>query len=494
MKRFFASIAFVAIAVSSFAGGLLTNTNQSASFVRNPMRYASLETDAIYFNPAGTAFFKEGWAFSVNWQMIWQDRDILHTKHLVEPGEKKHKGEVFVPCMPTLFAAYKKGNWTFSGYFGIPGGGGKAEFNDGLPLFNTLGNGFKDLLPIMTGSVADGNAYSEFQSTQYVFSLQLGAAYRINNNLSAYAGLRTNYTSASYEGNIAMNGIHPVSGRIKNTLLALNLKQTGIAFAPVIGVNYKIGKVHLAAKYEFRAVTNIKNDTDNLEIFNQNYNKGVAAAGNTIGTKTYAFAYKAAYEGAVAAGMPENVADQFAKGKANEALQGVSAAGDKLGTLSSLEDGKKLRSDAPALLSVAASWEICPRLQVMGGVNYYFDKDAKVESLLGATNNNAKLSRNTYEILGGVEFKLTKKWLLSAGFQFSDYGVNDEYLSDVSFINDSFMTGLGAKYSLNDKLDLNFGVCYANYAKSRIPDYDNHVETKYLRKTYNVSVGVDFRF
>ena len=59
MKRFFASIAFVAIAVSSFAGGLLTSTNQSASFVRNPMRYASLETDAIYFNPAGSAFFKE---------------------------------------------------------------------------------------------------------------------------------------------------------------------------------------------------------------------------------------------------------------------------------------------------------------------------------------------------------------------------------------------------------------------------------------------------
>ena len=80
MKRFFASIALVSAAVASFAGGLLTNTNQSASFVRNPARFASLSTDAIYFNPAGTAFFNEGWSFSANWQMIWQQRDAISIK------------------------------------------------------------------------------------------------------------------------------------------------------------------------------------------------------------------------------------------------------------------------------------------------------------------------------------------------------------------------------------------------------------------------------
>ena len=121
MKRIFSSIVAASLALSTFAGGLLTNTNQSAAFVRNPMRYASLETDAIYFNPAGTAFFKEGWAFSANWQMIWQDRDVTSLL-----DKKTYKGEVYVPCMPTLMAAYKTGDWTFSGFFGIPGGGGKC--------------------------------------------------------------------------------------------------------------------------------------------------------------------------------------------------------------------------------------------------------------------------------------------------------------------------------------------------------------------------------
>ena len=133
MKRLFTSIALASLAVVSFAGGLLTNTNQSASFVRNPARYASLSTDAIYFNPAGTAFFEDGWSFSANWQMIWQQRDAINLKN-----NQKYDGKVYVPCMPTLFAAYKTGDWTFSGFFGMPGGGGKAEFDGGLPLFDNL--------------------------------------------------------------------------------------------------------------------------------------------------------------------------------------------------------------------------------------------------------------------------------------------------------------------------------------------------------------------
>ena len=108
MKRIFSTIVFASLALSTFAGGLLTNTNQSASFVRNPMRYASLETDAIYFNPAGTAFFKEGWALSANWQMVWQDRDV---ENLLSPDKKKFEGKVYVPCMPTILASYKTGDW-----------------------------------------------------------------------------------------------------------------------------------------------------------------------------------------------------------------------------------------------------------------------------------------------------------------------------------------------------------------------------------------------
>lgn len=44
---------FMALGASSvFAGGLLTNTNQSVHFLRNPALDATTEIDAVYTNPA----------------------------------------------------------------------------------------------------------------------------------------------------------------------------------------------------------------------------------------------------------------------------------------------------------------------------------------------------------------------------------------------------------------------------------------------------------
>ena len=105
-----------------------------------------------------------------------------------------------------------------------------------------------------------------------------------------------------------------------------------------------------------------------------------------------------------------------------------------------------------------------------------------------------KLDRNTFELLAGVEVKVTDKLMLSSGIQFSDFGVNNKFLSDISFIDDSFMVGFGGKYNLNENWDLNFGACYANYAHGKGVNASTYSESSYLRKTFNVAVGVDFRF
>ena len=453
MKRLFTSIALASLAVVSFAGGLLTNTNQSASFVRNPARFASLSTDAIYFNPAGTAFFNEGWSFSANWQMIWQQRDATDLIH-----NKKYDGKVYVPCMPTLFAAYKTGDWTFSGFFGMPGGGGKAEFDGGLPLFDNLIGGLGASLGSMSPIPMTITGASQFESTQYLFALQLGAAYKINDNLSAYAGIRGNYISNNYQGTIkALTDIPAIPGVLPSAMpgvevMAVNLDmdQSGIAFAPIFGLDYKIGNFNFAAKYEFRAVTTVENDTKALDV----------KAGDLM--------------------------TQLGMG---DIIKG--AADAKLGSyLGGFKDGNTLRADAPAILTLAGSWQIIPRLQVMAGWNYYFDKDAKIESLMGG-DNMRKLSRNTIEYLCGAEFKVTDKFLVSAGIQYSNFGINDSYTSDLGFINDSFTTGVGGKYSISEKVDINFGYCYANYAPDNCKN--NYGLTRYERKTHNASIGVDFR-
>ena len=436
-----------AFALTSFAGGLTTNTNQHSAFVRNPARFATLGIDGVYFNPAGTAFLQEGWHLSANWQMVWQDRDAIDLKQ----NNKKYEGNVYVPCMPTILAAYKTGDWTFSGFFGMPGGGGKAEFDNGLPLFDNLIGGLGAGLGAMAHVPMTISGASQFESTQYLFALQFGAAYKINDNLSAYAGIRGNYVSNNYMGTIKALADIPAMGATGVEVMAVNIDmdQSGVAFAPIVGVDYKVGDFNFAAKYEFRAKTTVENDTKACDV----------AAGPMMGQ----------------VGMKETI---------------ETAAGAALGGyLGGFADGNKLRSDAPAILSLAGSWQIIDRLQVMAGWNYYFDKDAKVESLMGG-DNMKKLSRNTLEYLFGAEFKVTEKFLLSAGIQFSNFGINDNYTSDLAFTNDSFMTGVGGKYSLTEKLDINFGYCYANYA----PDHNALTQTRYERKTHNATVGVDFRF
>ena len=53
-----------------------------------------------------------------------------------KPFEKYYEGTAAAPVIPSLFAAYKKGEWTISGFFAITAGGGKASFDDGLPMFD----------------------------------------------------------------------------------------------------------------------------------------------------------------------------------------------------------------------------------------------------------------------------------------------------------------------------------------------------------------------
>ena len=80
MRKFILTSALVlASAGSAVAGGYLTNTNQSVSFLRNPARLATFSLDGAYSNPAGLAWIGEGWHISFTGQNAAQDRDILST-------------------------------------------------------------------------------------------------------------------------------------------------------------------------------------------------------------------------------------------------------------------------------------------------------------------------------------------------------------------------------------------------------------------------------
>ena len=155
MKKIYAIIAIVMLvpATTATAGGILTNTNQSIDFLRNPARDAAIGLDGVYSNPAGVAFLPEGFHLGLNWQYAHQTRTITSNNPVFALGRKNQglaaktfEGVADAPCIPSVQAVYNKGNWSMQFNFSVPGGGGKCEFADGLGSFESVVGGIANQL------------------------------------------------------------------------------------------------------------------------------------------------------------------------------------------------------------------------------------------------------------------------------------------------------------------------------------------------------------
>src|SRR5450759_2257902 len=102
---------------SLLAGGLVTNTNQSAMFTRLQNRNASTGIDAVYYNPAGLTKLGDGFYASINNQTIGQTKTVINNYTYLDGTPKTYVGDVSAPVYPGVYLAYKIGKFAFSGGF-----------------------------------------------------------------------------------------------------------------------------------------------------------------------------------------------------------------------------------------------------------------------------------------------------------------------------------------------------------------------------------------
>ena len=123
-----ALVAAMTITTTVFAGGPMTNSNQSASFLRSIARGTSLDPDAVYNNPAGVVFMDNGFHIGINDQMAKQTRTVTSTyaPFAMSNGNatKEYVGEVFSPAIPSVHFAWKHNRWAVMVGMGVNGGGG----------------------------------------------------------------------------------------------------------------------------------------------------------------------------------------------------------------------------------------------------------------------------------------------------------------------------------------------------------------------------------
>ena len=484
-------------------------------------REASIGIDGVYYNPAGVVFMGEGHHLSLNWQLAYQTRTIkndyqLFTNNVNNPTTPRtFKGEAFAPVIPSFQYAYNKGRWSFQGNFALTGGGGKCTFDNGLGSFEKIVSetamgacqlaagvdragaavGAAMGLPIpqqlftsdkMFGSKGSYSYDSYMHGRQYYFGLSAGAAYKVTDNFSVYAGVRGVYATCNYYGyvrdiKVGNMPLYQVLDPTKTDAadIELSCDQSGIGFTPMLGVDFKTGRWNFSAKYEFKTRMRLKNKAVNH----------APSIGNLADNLHDAY---------IANGIPAQAADAIL---GNE--QVVGAMGQlkqqfdtKLqGAIGEYEDGKKIAGDIPAYLTLGVGYKPVDALRVNVGFHWFDDKNAT-----SYNNRNKKLDRGTIEWNAGAEYDINKKFTVSAGWQNTNYGLSDEYMDDKSFVVSSNSVAVGGVVHLSKKMDLQLAYFHTFYEHKKTSEEVDLGAAKlnygsdYTRNNNVFAVGLDINF
>ena len=142
-------------------------------------------------------------------------------------------------------------------------------------------------------------------------------------------------------------------------------------------------------------------------------------------------------------------------------------------------------------------------LRVSGGYHHFYDRNAKKTYFDAAgvrhDDKNQMLSKGTDEWLAGAEYDFgkDKRWTVSGGIQTTTYGNTDEYMTDLSFVTNSWSFGTGLKYKINEKMAVNVGYFQTNYRDyNQAADYvDNSGSNNRFTRTNRVfAAGLDIDF
>ncbi|MEA1887823.1 MAG: hypothetical protein U9N72_11505 [Bacteroidota bacterium] len=477
-------ILFMAIAIclhaSLIAGGLVTNTNQSAMFTRFQCRDATIDIDAAYYNPAGLVHFSDGFFLSLNNMSLGEAWLIESDYENYSEQEKQFDGKVITPIYPSIYAVYKTGRFAFSGSVNIVSGSGNVKYDNGLP---SLERQIADLVPYyesnleesITGDITDYDLNADFSLKSYFPGFQVNMAYMINNYWSVATGIRMVRGKNTYKGsieNISISGTNTegsfkedpvdylrslaanspdttatdlnnmadeIERKIVNDIEAVQL---GYGLAPILSINYAPSLyTNWAVKYEFK--THLRLTTD----------------------------------------IPDNLKNI------------VVIDGD-----TTLIDGAEVVADIPAMLSVGLTRRTSNKFMYYAGIHYYFDKpvdfDGSKEEIIDM------IDRNSYEIAFGAEYEIGNAIRVSAGWLLTRPGVNKQYQKETRYSLPSNTIGGGVGIRISELIDLNLGLSYTLYKKeenqfirtSETLASPTEVKEYYDKRTFVFAVGVDFLF
>ncbi|MFH1213069.1 MAG: transporter, partial [Candidatus Neomarinimicrobiota bacterium] len=450
-----------------FAGGVVTNTNQSAAFMRTLNRNASTDVDAVYFNPAGlTKLCCNGLFLDISNQSIWQKKTV--TDNTLTLNKDEFVGDVAALVFPTAYVAYKMDKLVLSAGFMPIGGGGSATYEKGLPSFEV------DLSKLPAAFAAQGATGYEldvnFEGSSTYLGVQGGVSYKINDMISVYGGARYVMANNSYTGYLKninlITPIGPVPADNFMNAVATQLSSTASSLQPLIdggaGI-YTLAQAQGAGLLSAAQVAQIEGGLTQV---------GVDPTGLTISDVQTAYTAKSVYYDKA---TEDKEVDAKRSGGGITPIISVNLSMKDLNvgiryemkTTMEMEnetktddtglfpDKAKYGSDLPSQLAVGVSYKM-GKLKLMSDFNYFGNT--------GVDWDGAEVNfDNSMEAGVAAEYSLTEKLKVSLGGLYSKQGATDESQSDMDFNLDTYTIGGGLLYAVTPKIQVNLGALNTTY-------------------------------
>ncbi len=477
-----------------FAGGLVTNTNQSAAWVRTLSRNASTDVDAVYFNPAGlTKLCCNGLYMDLSNQTVLQKKTVTNSTATLNSDE--FVGNVFAPVFPTAYVALKMNKLVLSGGFMPIGGGGSATFDKGLPSFEVPVSGLETSLASI--GVTDYKLDVNFEGSSIYYGMQGGVSYKINDLLSVYGGARYVMASNSYVGYLKDIQVYRAGAweapyaffetqatatagaatQLTNAISAGTPSTTPLSVADPTG--------QLAAGLQAFGYDPTGMDIGTAAAYYSAISNNMTTTGNTIKSSTADKEVDAAQSGSGIAGIiGVNISpnDNLNIGIRYETITKMELENETEKDDTGLfPDGATYGADMPSQLAVGISYKM-GKIKLMSDFNYFgnsaVDWDGDEEGF-----------DNGMEVGLGAEYCLTEKMKVSLGGLYSMQGATPESQSDMDFNLDTFTIGGGIQYALTPKIKLNVGALDALYMEA---ENATGIE-KYNQTNYLVAFGVQVK-
>ena len=428
------SVLILLILALNVAFGMVTNSNQSAEYIRMLNRNASVDIDAVLFNPAGLTKLDDGMHLYLSSQTIWQSREV-RTK-FPNYNSQKFTGLTFVPAFPNAYLAYKKDKLAFSAGLIPIGGGGSAEFDEGLPSFDYQ---LARLVGLPAGQVSEaldpyGNitGYSvntSFNGSSIYFAGQAGVSYALNDMVSLAVAARYIYALNTYGGSLSNSVLEAENGDISGFIPDLNVdsKRTGSSYTGIIGLNLSpIDGLNIGLRYEHMTKLEIVSDT---------------------------------------------------KEDGTIILDGIGM----------FPDGVTYHADIPGQIGAGISYQLSPKLKASSSFNYFMNTQCDWDGKEEFVNND-------FDIGLGIEYNVSPALTASLGYLFSTTGAMEEYQSDQDFSLAANAISGGIKYALSPKMVISLGALNSFYIEGQNDDAGTIYEEKYMKTAFLIAAGFHYRF